>query len=61
MSVEIDEAAHAGPEHFDAAYVAGYDRKAAFDPAEDVAILRARSLGRDSTLIDFGPVPGRSP
>ena len=58
MSVEIDEAAHAGPEHFDPAYVAGYDRKAAVDPAEDVAILRAGGLGRHSTLIDFGAGTG---
>jgi SAM-dependent methyltransferase len=55
---EIDEAAHAGPEHLDPAYVAGYDRKAAFDPAEDLAILRARCLGRDATLIDFGAGTG---
>ena len=58
MSVEFDEAAHAGPEHFDPAYVAGYDRKAAFDPAGDLAILRSRGLDRDSTLIDFGAGTG---
>jgi SAM-dependent methyltransferase len=38
--------------------VAGYDRKAAFDPAEDVEILRSRGLGRDATLIDFGAGTG---
>jgi SAM-dependent methyltransferase len=58
VSVEIDETAHAGPEHLDPAYVAGYDRKAAFDPAEDLAILRARGLGGDSTLIDLGAGTG---
>jgi SAM-dependent methyltransferase len=56
--VEFDETAHAGPEHLDPAYVAAYDRKAAFDPAEDLSILRARGLDRDSTLIDFGAGTG---
>jgi SAM-dependent methyltransferase len=58
VSVEIDETALAGPEHLDPAYVAGYDRKAAFDPAEDLTILRAHGLGPDSTLIDFGAGTG---
>ena len=56
--MEFDETAHAGPEHLDPAYVAVYDRKAAFDPAEDLAILRARGLDRDSTLIDLGAGTG---
>jgi hypothetical protein len=31
----IDELAHAGPEHLDAAFVAGYDRKQGYpDPAD---------------------------
>jgi SAM-dependent methyltransferase/ribosomal protein S18 acetylase RimI-like enzyme len=55
---EIDETALAGPEHFDPVYVAGYDRKAAFDPAEDLAVLRARGLGPASTLIDLGAGTG---
>ena len=50
----LDELAHAGPEHLDPAYVAGYERKAGFDPAEDLAILQAQGLSADSTLIDFG-------
>jgi SAM-dependent methyltransferase len=54
----IDETAHAGPEHLDPAYVAGYDRKAAFDPAEDLAVLRSRGLDRNSTLIDLGAGTG---
>jgi len=53
-----DETAHAGPEHLDPAYVAGYDRKAAFDPAEDLAVLRSRGFGRGSTLVDFGAGTG---
>jgi hypothetical protein len=35
----------AGPEHLDPAYVAGYDRKAQFDPAADLDDLRSRGLG----------------
>jgi SAM-dependent methyltransferase len=57
-AADIDETARAGPEHLDPAYVAAYDRKAAFDPAEDVAVLRSRGLDRDSTLIDFGAGTG---
>jgi SAM-dependent methyltransferase len=54
----IDETRLAGAEHLDADYVAGYDRKAGFDPAEDVGALRSHSLGADGTLIDFGAGTG---
>jgi cyclopropane fatty-acyl-phospholipid synthase-like methyltransferase len=54
----LREIALAGSEHLDAAYVAGYDRKARFDPAEDLAVLRALGLGANSTLIDFGAGAG---
>jgi ubiquinone/menaquinone biosynthesis C-methylase UbiE len=54
----LDEIALAGPEHLDPAYVAGYDRKAQFDPAGDLEDLRARGLGPSSTLIDFGAGTG---
>lgn len=54
----IDETAAAGAEHLDPAYVAGYDRKAAFDPAEDLEILRSRGLDLDATLIDLGAGTG---
>ena len=41
----IDELAHAGAEHLDAPFVAGYDRKQGYpDPAEDLAILDAQGL-----------------
>jgi SAM-dependent methyltransferase len=56
--VEFDETAFAGPEHLDPAYVAGYDRKAAFDPADDVAVLRSHGLDDDSTVIDLGAGTG---
>ena len=57
MSV-LDEIGLAGPEHLDPAYVAGYDRKARFDPAADLEELRARGLGPASSLIDFGAGTG---
>jgi hypothetical protein len=50
----LDEIALAGSEHLDAAYVAGYERKAGVDPVDDLEELRARGLGPESTLIDFG-------
>ena len=34
-----DELAMAGPEHLNAEFVAGYDRKQQFDPSPDVALL----------------------
>ena len=55
----LDELAHAGPEHLDAAYVAGYDTKSAFDPAPDLASLQAHGLDSDATLVDLGAGTGR--
>ncbi len=54
----FDEIARAGPEHLDADYVAGYDRKAGFDPTEDLDLLRARGLGHATTLVDLGAGTG---
>jgi SAM-dependent methyltransferase len=54
----LREIALAGPEHLDAAYVATYDRKAAFDPAADLDALRTRGLSADSTLVDLGAGTG---
>jgi SAM-dependent methyltransferase len=53
-----DELARAGAEHLDPAYVATYDRKAAFDPAEDVARLRRLGLDETATLVDLGAGTG---
>jgi len=53
-----DESSLAGPEHLDAGYVAAYERKAGFDPAPDVADLRALGLGSSSTLVDLGAGTG---
>ena len=56
----IDELAHAGPEHLDAAFVAGYDRKQGYpDPAEDLAILEAHGLGPRSVVVDLGAGSGQ--
>ena len=54
----IDELAHAGPEHLDLAYVETYERKAGFDPAPDLALLREHGLGPDGTLVDVGAGTG---
>jgi ubiquinone/menaquinone biosynthesis C-methylase UbiE len=56
----IDELAHAGPEHLDPAFVAGYDRKQGFpDPAEDVDAFAAYGLGAGSALVDLGAGAGQ--
>jgi SAM-dependent methyltransferase len=55
----LDELAHAGPEHLDAGYVAGYDAKSGFDPAPDLASLRAHGLDAHATLVDLGAGTGR--
>ncbi|HWC68326.1 MAG TPA: class I SAM-dependent methyltransferase [Acidimicrobiales bacterium] len=38
--------------------MAGYDRNAGFDPAEDVEALRQRGLGPDSLVVDLGAGTG---
>lgn len=54
----IDERAFAGAEHLDPEYVAGYDRKAGLDPAEELAFLQAHGLRDDTTLVDLGAGTG---
>ena len=60
MSTEwmIDELAYAGPEHLEPEYAAAYDRKAGFDPSEDLTALRAAGLDQTSTLVDLGAGTG---
>lgn len=53
-----DDIRFAGAEHLDAEFVAGYDTKARFDPASDVALLQRYGLDDDSTLIDLGAGTG---
>ncbi len=56
----IDELAHAGPEHLDPAFVAGYDRKQGYpDPTDDLDILQAHGLGPDSGVVDLGAGSGQ--
>jgi ubiquinone/menaquinone biosynthesis C-methylase UbiE len=56
----IDELAHAGPEHLDAAFVAGFDRKQGYpDPAPDLAVFREHGVGPASTMVDLGAGTGR--
>jgi ubiquinone/menaquinone biosynthesis C-methylase UbiE len=54
----FDELAHAGAEHLDARYVAGYNRKAQVDPTDDLARLSALGLDRTSTVVDLGAGTG---
>jgi ubiquinone/menaquinone biosynthesis C-methylase UbiE len=54
----LDEVAHAGPEHLDEAYVANYNRKAGFDPTEEVGRLCSLGLDATATLVDLGAGTG---
>ena len=54
----MDELELAGAEHLDPAYVGGYDRKAAFDPTDDLAELRRLGLNSEATLVDLGAGTG---
>jgi SAM-dependent methyltransferase len=54
----LDEIAHAGQEHLDAAYVAGYDAKAQTDWSDDIATLRGLGIGGESTVLDLGAGTG---
>ncbi len=56
----IDELAYAGPEHLDAAFVAGFDRKQGYpDPAEDLDALAAQGLDASSAVVDLGAGTGQ--
>lgn len=53
-----DEVARAGAEHLDPSYVAGYDRKAGFEPTAELALLRDLGLDKAHTLVDIGAGTG---
>jgi SAM-dependent methyltransferase len=56
----IDELAHAGAEHLDPAFVAGYDRKQGHpDPAADLAAFEAHGLDKTSAVVDLGAGSGQ--
>lgn len=54
----LDERMYAGDEHRDPGYVAGYERKAGFDPADDLDVLRRHGLGAESVVVDMGAGTG---
>ena len=53
-----DERDHAGPEHLDAEYVAGYDAKTGLDIDAALELLRRHGLGPEATLVDIGSGTG---
>lgn len=56
----LDEISHAGSEHLDPAFVAGFDDKQGRpDPARDLGALAARGLGEGSTVVDLGAGTGQ--
>jgi ubiquinone/menaquinone biosynthesis C-methylase UbiE len=56
----IDELDHAGHEHLDPAFVAGFDDKQGHpDPADDLAVLSSCGLGKESTVVDLGAGTGQ--
>jgi hypothetical protein len=58
----LDELAHAGPEHLDPGFVAGFDRKQGYpDYSDDLAVLADHGIGSASTLVDLGAGTGRRP
>lgn len=50
----LDERAHAGPEHLEAGYVAGYDAKTKLDVEAALEPLRRHGLGPETALVDLG-------
>lgn len=56
----IDELAHAGDEHLDEDFIAGYDRKQGYpDPEPDILAFEAHGLDGTSTVIDFATGTGQ--
>ncbi|GAA2755844.1 class I SAM-dependent methyltransferase [Actinopolymorpha rutila] len=56
----IDELAHAGPEHLDRDFVAGFDRKQGHpDPSEDLDALAAHGVDAGATVVDLGAGTGQ--
>lgn len=56
----IDELAHAGDEHLDPDFIAGYDRKQGYpDPEPDILAFEAHGLDGTSAVIDFAAGTGQ--
>ncbi len=49
---------HAGAEHLDDDFVAGYDAKQQFDPTADVELMQELGLGPGTRLLDLGAGTG---
>jgi SAM-dependent methyltransferase len=56
----FDEAAHAGREHFDPEYVAGYDAKSGVGEQEELELLESAGLSTETIMVDFGAGTGRT-
>jgi hypothetical protein len=56
----LDELAHAGSEHLDAGFIAGFDRKQGYPgPESDIAAFEEHGLGRMSAIVDLGAGTGQ--
>jgi ubiquinone/menaquinone biosynthesis C-methylase UbiE len=56
----LDELAHAGAEHLDDAFIAGYDKKQGYpDPTEDLAAFEEHGLGTAARVVDLGTGTGQ--
>ncbi|HET6192517.1 MAG TPA: class I SAM-dependent methyltransferase, partial [Trebonia sp.] len=56
----LDEMAHAGPEHLDADFIAGYDRKQGHPDAEaDLAAFETHGLDASSLVADLAAGTGQ--
>ena len=56
----LDETAHTGPEHLDAAFIAGFDRKQGYpDPGPDIAAFAAHGLDGAAVVVDLGAGTGQ--
>jgi ubiquinone/menaquinone biosynthesis C-methylase UbiE len=56
----LDETAHAGAEHLDPDFIAGYDRKQGHpDPGPEIKIFQAYGLDGSSTVVDLAAGTGQ--
>jgi ubiquinone/menaquinone biosynthesis C-methylase UbiE len=56
----LDELAHAGPEHLDPDFIAGYNRKQGNpDPAEDIDVLGRHGVDETATVVDLAAGTGQ--
>ena len=56
----LDELAHAGDEHLDEDFIAGYDRKQGYpDPEPDIRAFEAHGLDGTSSVVDFAAGTGQ--